>query len=85
MCQVFTMAGEACAVGVLVDVAGDGGQGGAEFGWGLGLVGGGEWVEHPVVDLGVETAMRTPSSVSRYRLERGILRMRPLRRSRRRS
>ena len=42
------------AVGVVVDVAGDGGERGAEGRWGLGLVGGGERDEEPVVDLGVE-------------------------------
>jgi hypothetical protein len=40
--------------GVGVDVAGDGGQGCSEFGWGLGLVGSGERDEHPVIGLGVE-------------------------------
>jgi hypothetical protein len=40
--------------GVGIDVAGDSGQGCSELGWGLGLVGGGERNEHPVVDLGVE-------------------------------
>ena len=43
--------GEAGSGGVGVDVAGDGGQRGAELGWGLGLVGGGERDEQPVVDL----------------------------------
>jgi len=47
-------AGQAGAGGVVVDVAGDGGERGAEFWWGLGLVGGGERDEEPVVDLGVE-------------------------------
>jgi hypothetical protein len=42
---------EAGVGGVGVDVAGDGGQGCSEFGWGLGLVGCGEWDEHPVMDL----------------------------------
>ena len=32
----------------------DGAEGGAEFGWGLGLVGGQQWAQQPVVQLGVE-------------------------------
>ncbi len=37
-----------------VDVPIEGVQGGAEFGWCLGLVGGEEWGEDAVVDFGVE-------------------------------
>jgi hypothetical protein len=40
-------------VGVVVDVTGDGGQRGAEFGRGLWLVRGDERHEEPVIDLGV--------------------------------
>src|SRR5215472_3914683 len=47
-------AGQAGTVGAVVDVAGDGREGGAEFGWYLGLVGGGEGDQEPVADLGVE-------------------------------
>ncbi len=32
----------------------DGTQGGSEFGWGLGLVGGPERAQQPVVQLGIE-------------------------------
>jgi hypothetical protein len=32
----------------------DGVQDGAESGWGLGLVGGQQWAQQPVVELGVE-------------------------------
>ena len=39
---------------VVLDVAVEGAQGLAEFGWGLRLVGGGERDEQPVVDFGVE-------------------------------
>jgi hypothetical protein len=46
--------GEAGPVGVVVDVAGDGRQRGAEYWWCLGLVLGGEQDEEPVADLGVE-------------------------------
>ena len=46
--------GKARPVGVVVDVAGDGRQRGAEVGRCLGLVGGGERDEEPVVDLDVE-------------------------------
>src|SRR6266540_168008 len=42
LCQVSRGAGEAGAGGVVVDVAGDGGYGGSQFGGCLGLVGGGE-------------------------------------------
>ena len=41
-------------VGVIVDVAGDGCQRGAELGGCLGLVRGSERDQEPVVDLGVE-------------------------------
>ena len=40
--------------GVIIDVAGDGRQRGAESGWRLGLDRGGERDEQPIVDLGVE-------------------------------
>jgi hypothetical protein len=39
---------------VVVDVMGDGGGRGLEFGWCLGLVGGDEGNQEPVVDLEVE-------------------------------
>ena len=42
------------AVDVGVDVAGDGVEGSPELGWRLGLVGGDERAEEPVVELGVE-------------------------------
>ena len=54
MCQVSRGAREARAVGVVVHVAGDGCQRGAEFGRRLGLVRGGERDQEPVVDLDVE-------------------------------
>jgi hypothetical protein len=47
-------AGQAGAGGVVVDVAGDRGERGPQFWWGLGLVGGGERDQQPVIDLGVE-------------------------------
>src|SRR5256886_10375206 len=52
--QVSCGSGKSGLGGVFVDMVGDGGQGAAEFGWGLGLIGGGEWDEEPVVELGVE-------------------------------
>src|SRR6266536_481959 len=54
LCQVSRGAGQPGAAGVVVDVAGDGGQCGAEFGGSLGLVRGGQRDQEPVVDLGVE-------------------------------
>ncbi|HTT53771.1 MAG TPA: hypothetical protein VMH35_20440 [Streptosporangiaceae bacterium] len=39
---------------VAVDVLVNGVQGGAEFGWGWGLVGGQQWAEQPIVQFGVE-------------------------------
>src|SRR2546430_7064654 len=47
--QVSCGSGKSGLGGVFVDMVGDGGQGAAEFGWGLGLIGGGEWDEEPVV------------------------------------
>jgi len=63
-------------VGVVIDVVGDGGQFGAEFGRCLGLVGGGERDEQPVVDLGVEPGV--PASwwwISPARLRRPSCRL----------
>jgi hypothetical protein len=39
---------------VVLDVGVDSAQGCAEFGWGLGLVGGQQGAQEPVVELGVE-------------------------------
>jgi len=41
---------------VVVDVAGDGRQGGAEVGWRLGPIRGGERDEEPVAGLGVKNS-----------------------------
>ena len=61
--QVSRDAGKARPVGVIIDVAGDGGQCAAELGWCLGLVRGGERDEQAVVDLGVEDGWRPATSV----------------------
>ena len=76
--------GEAGPVGVVVDVAGDGRQRGAEFWWCLGLVRGGERDEEPVADRGLEDGdadavggehvMRMSASAVRESRQRAILR-----------
>jgi hypothetical protein len=50
----FTRRREARPAGVIIDMAGDGGQRGAEVRRRLGLIRGGQRDEQPVVDLGVE-------------------------------
>lgn len=79
--------GEAGPVGVVIDVAGDGRQRGAEFWWCLGLVRGGERDEEPVADLDVGdgdadaaggerivSMMRMPASAARESRRRATLR-----------
>lgn len=71
--------------GVGVDVTGDGGQGGSELGWGLGLVSSGERDEHPVIDLGVEDSDADALGGELVAVGVGMRRMSPVRRSRRKS
>jgi hypothetical protein len=77
LCQVSGRLREAGAVDVAVDVAGDGLQGSPEFGWRLGLVGGNQRDQEPVVELGVEDGDANAVRASTYRLAYSMRRMRP--------